>query len=77
MMRKNPGSNRRNSLIKKKRTIKKAAQGAKNTLSFFVFDEPLIMGKDFHRCRSSVRHRTRNQKIRFISIKYFIILYSF
>jgi hypothetical protein len=73
----NPGSNRRNRLIKKKRTIKKAAPGARNTLSFFIFAAPVIMGWDFRRCRSSVRRRMRNQKIRFILIKYFIFLSNF
>jgi hypothetical protein len=40
----NPGSNRRNRLIKKKRTIKKAALDARNTSSFNIFDEPIILG---------------------------------
>jgi hypothetical protein len=73
----NPGSNRRNCLIKKERTIKKAALGANNTPSFFNFALPIILVWDLRRCRPSVRRRMRNQKIRFILMKYFIILSNF
>lgn len=44
MRRKNPGSNRRTCLVKKERTVKKAALDAKNTLRFFIFVIPVILG---------------------------------